>query len=150
MNPSAELLWRLNREYVNRLGRARSFFDLLEQLVLERGAVDQTPVKSALQASREVFARIAEDHRAWCYNFFYESPETKRMVQSQAAIDRALSHFSDMNHWHQRDFNELAALFRDQSRPDPDVTRVPQGDLWEMMQHAFKDLLDFSNMLLEI
>lgn len=149
MNPSAEMLWRLNREYVNRLGRACSYFDLLAQLVLERDADENAPVQALLLETHERLTRLADDHRAWCYGYFYESAETKRMVQSAADVSRALTSFADMHYWHRRDFSALVALFEAHPRPRADFTRVTQGDLWELMRRALHDLLDFSNMLLE-
>src|SRR4051812_22465600 len=119
MLASAEFLWRLNREYVNRLARARTYLDLLEQLVQERADDDaQEQLLPALQFTHSRFNLLSEEHRGWCYSDFYESAETKRMVQSQRAVERALSSFEQMREQHRSDFADLAALLDDLPPPD--------------------------------
>lgn len=140
---SAEFLWRLNREYVNRLARARSYLDLLEQMLVGSGAGD-TELFLTLQQMRIFLDSLSEEQRQWCYRDFYASPQSKRVVQNTRAIERALISFDQMHAQHRRDLTELAALLDRLPRPAPTVTRVPTGDLWDMMRQALAELADFS------
>ncbi len=144
MFASTEFLWRLNREYVNRLARARNYLDLLEQLVIERGGADAQVVLPTLQYTRTHLDSLSEEHRGWCYAYFYESLDSKRMVQSPRAVRRALANFQQMRERQERYFLNLARLLYDLPRPASSITRVPNGDLWEMMQRSLRDLIDFT------
>ncbi len=143
MLASAESLWRLNQEYVNRLVKARNYLDLLEQLVRDADPTPQ-PFVEAIQLTSAHLNRLSEEHRGWCYTYFYESPETKRVVNTSRAVRRALTSFEDMRLRHHSDIDDLAALLRDLPRPTSRMTHVPNGDLWEMVQSALYDLINFS------
>ncbi len=147
MSSSAELLWQLNRNYVTRLARAHSNFDLLERLLLQRRVPLREPLLSVLQLTHARLAFLSEEHRGWCYAYFYELSESKRMVQTGSAVRRALLNFGMMCQRHNANLNEVIDLFADLPRPDPTVTRVAAGDLWELMQVALVELVDFSNQL---
>lgn len=147
MSPSAELLWQLNRNYVTRLARAHSNFDLLERLLLQRRVSLRDPLLSVLQLTHTRLAFLSEEHRGWCYTYFYESADSKRMVQAGSAVRRALVNFGLMCERNNASLNELIALLADSPRPDPTVTRVTGGDLWELMQVALVELVAFSNEL---
>src|SRR5579871_3569873 len=135
MLASAEALWRSNQEYVNRLLRARNYLDLLEQLVLERGsAQEQDDLLPALQYTGAQLNSLSEEHRGWCYTDFYESPDTKRIVQTPNAVRRAAASFGTMRERHHAYLSDLEALLDDLPRPPADITRVPHGDLWNMVQ----------------
>ncbi len=143
---SAEFLWRLNQEYINRLARARSYLDLLEQMLVG-SAADDTDVFLTLQNMRVYLDDLSEEHRLWCYREFYESPQSKRVVQTARAVRRALASFGQMRERHRLDLGELAAQLDGLPRPAPDVTHVPTGDLWDMVLLALADLADFSPSL---
>ncbi len=147
MSSSAVLLWQLNHNYVNRLARARSYFDLLEPLLDKYRAKVQDSLLSAMPVIHARLTFLSAEHRGWCYAFFYESPESKRMVQTPGAVRRALTNFVIMCDRHKESLNEMIALFADLPRPDPSVTRIPGGDLWDLMLSALHDLVDFSNDL---
>ena len=148
MLASAEFLWRVNQEYVNRLAKARNYLDLLEQLVLERSEVEtQDQLLPTLQFTRAHLASLSEEQHGWCYTYFYESPDTKRIVQTPNAVHRALTSFGEMCERHRSYFGDLAALLTTLPRPKASVTRVPNGDLWEMVRFALNDLIDFSDSL---
>ncbi len=148
MLASAETLWRSNQEYVNRLLRARNYLDLLEQLVIERGSArEQDELLPALQYTGAHLNSLSEEHRGWCYAYFYDSPDTKRIVQTPGALRRAVSSFGHMYERHHAYFYDLEALLDDLPRPPVQVTRVPNGDLWEMVQIALHDLVDFNDQL---
>jgi hypothetical protein len=148
MFASAETLWRLNQDYVNRLAKARNYLDLLEQLVLERGGLAaQNQLLPTLQLTRVRLTELSDEQYRWCYTYFYESPDTKRIVQNPNAVRKALHSFGAMCERHRHDFGNLVALLQSLPRPTPDVTHVPNGDLWEMVGYALHDLVDFSNDL---
>jgi hypothetical protein len=147
MFASAEFLWRVNQEYVNRLARARNYLDLLEQLMVERGSPEmQRRLLPTLQSTRAHLDSLSEEHRGWCYTYFYESPESKRIVHSPSAVRRALSNFRQMRERQEASFHDVAALLYDLPRPAAYVTRVPNGDLWEMMLRALRDLVRFNSV----
>ncbi|MCC6802211.1 MAG: hypothetical protein IT319_04935 [Anaerolineae bacterium] len=146
MFASAEFLWRINQEYVNRLARARNYLDLLEQLVLERGGDELSHrFLPTLRFTRMNLASLSEEHRDWCYTYFYETPDSKRMVHAPSAVRRALSNFRLMRERQAHAFHDVAALLVKLPRPAPSITRVPNGDLWDMLQRALRDLVDFAS-----
>lgn len=142
---SAESLWRLNQEYGKRLSKARTYFELLEQLVLERGENDEI-LLAALQFMRAHLNGLKEEYRGWRYTYFYETADNRRMVQTEGAIRRAVSAFARMRTRHERYLNDLFDALDAIPRPHPEITNVPpNGDLWEMTRFALYDLLDFGN-----
>jgi hypothetical protein len=142
---SADTLWRLNQEYGNRLSKARTYLELLEQLVSERGGGDED-LYAALQYIRAHLNGLKEEYRGWRYTYFYETADTKRMVQSESAIRRAISAFARMRTRHEQYLNELFGALDTIQRPHPEITTVPpNGDLWEMLRFALFDLLDFGS-----
>ncbi|MBI1259641.1 MAG: hypothetical protein GC204_19405 [Chloroflexi bacterium] len=148
MLASAEFLWRVNQDYVNRLAKARNYLDLLEQLVLERSEiVTQDRLLPTLQFTRVHLTDLSAEQRNWCYRYFYESPVTKRIVQTPNAVQNALTSFGAMCEQHRNTFGDLASLLTSLPRPKAAVTRVPNGDLWEMVRFALNDLIDFSDNL---
>ncbi len=84
MFASAEFLWRLNREYVNRLARARNYLDLLEQLVLQRRVPMREPLLPVLQLMHAQLDSLSEEHRGWCYAYFYELPTANGWCRPRA------------------------------------------------------------------
>ncbi len=141
---SADTLWRLNQEYGNRLSKARTYLDLLEQLVVERGSNEEI-LLAALQFTRAHLNGLKEEYRGWRYTYFYEAADTKRMVQTQSAVRRAISAFARMRTRHENYLNELFDALDTIPRPLAEMTTVPTGDLWEMLRFSLYDLLDFGN-----
>lgn len=147
MFASAEFLWRVNQEYVNRLARARNYLDLLEQLMMERGSDEMRGrFVPTLRFTRLHLESLSEEHRDWCYTYFYESPESKRVVHTPSTVRRALSNFRLMRERQASVFYDIAALLYELPRPAPHVTHVPNGDLWEMLQRALRDLVRFNSV----
>ncbi len=147
MFASAEFLWRVNQEYVNRLTRARNYLDLLEQLMVERGSDDvRHRFLPTLRFTRLHLASLSEEHRDWCYTYFYESPDSKRMVHAPSAVRRALSNFQLMRERQANAFEDVAALLYELPRPASYITHVPNGDLWEMLQRSLRDLVRFNSL----
>ena len=146
MGMSADILWWLNQEYVNRLARAHTYFDLLERLLLERSDVDWDELRLVLASARAHLDSLKEAHRGWRYTYFYESADTKRMVQTPPAVRRAFAALAAMHAGYEHDLHVLYNALDALPRPENHVTRVPQGDLWEMTQVALHDLLDFGSV----
>jgi hypothetical protein len=144
MDTSATQLWRINYEYQRRLQQAQTYLNLLEQLVLSRGAEAQA--LNALRRVRLQVESLAEEHRDWRYQFYYQSPVTRRMVKSHGDINRALGQFTVMRTHHEFELRNLyeMLLFHIQ-RPDPAMTRVPTGDLWTMTESAMHNLSGFED-----
>ena len=148
MFSSVEFLWRLNREYVNRVVKARNYLGLLEYLILKRGAAEtQAQVLMTLQFARAHLTQLTDEHRGWCYAYFYESAETKRMVQTPEAVHDALVSFRRMREQHQDYLHELHGKIVALPRPESNVTHVPNGDLWEMVRAALHDLIELDRSL---
>lgn len=144
---SAETLWRLNQEYGNRLAKARTYYELLDQLVTERGGIaDDERLMAVLQYMGAHLNGLKEEYRGWRYTYFYETADTKRMVQSESAIRRAISAFARMRTRHEQYLTELFGALDTIRRPDPLITTVPpNGDLWDMTRYALYELLDFGS-----
>jgi len=150
MYTPTDVLWRVNNEYRKRLVQAQTFLDLLEQLILVNSVERQNYMLELLQYAREEVAGIVEEHRLWRHRFYYDSVESQRMVQNDRAVNQALSRFNRMRSQHESRLNDLNSLFHKTPRPDPDLTRVPNGDLWTMAQYAIGDLLGFNDYLTEL
>lgn len=147
MGSAVDFLWRLNQEYGSRLTRARSYLDLLEPLVFERGAPDD--VLTLLAHMRAHLDVLRDDHHAWRYTYYYDSADTKRVVQSPAAVRRALLSFSKMRAAQEAQLNELTSTLYNFPRPEPVITNVPNGDLWELLYAAVHDLVTFTGDLID-
>jgi hypothetical protein len=145
MTAPADLLWRINNEYQKRLKQAKTFLGLLEQLVRMQGDDGQT--LTTLRHALEQIDHLADEHRDWRYQYYYESLDTRRMVQSNRAIEQALAHFSRMHTRHERQLQALRSLLVQLQRPDPTLTRVPGGDLWVMTEFAIADLSGFDDYM---
>lgn len=148
MDTRSDVLWRINNEYRKRLTQAQTFLDLLEQMMLSHGSDSYT--LEALHYARDQVSALTNEHRDWRYSYYYDSPQSKRMVQDDRAINQALSRFSRMRSAHQALLSDLYNLFGEMPRPDPALTRVPNGDLWSMTHYAIYDLLEFGDYLSEL
>jgi hypothetical protein len=148
MDSAANHLWRINCEYEKRFQRAKTYLSLLEQLVLVRGAEAQA--LNMLRRVRIQIEALAEEHRDWRYAFYYESPETRRMVQSSSEVHRALVNFTHMRSRHESELQSLRSLLTHIQRPDPLMTRVPTGDLWAMSESAIHKLSGFEDYVRSI
>lgn len=148
-NP-ADLLWRVNSEYQKRLTQVVTYLHLLEQMVLMQDGDDQLRTLAALQYALEQVESLAQEHRAWRYKYYYESADSKRMVQTPGAVHQALARFSRMRTQHEQQLNNLHALLDRVQRPDPRITRVPTGDLWVMAEFAINDLRGFDRYMQDL
>jgi hypothetical protein len=143
---AADQLWRVNNEYRKRLGKVERYVDLLEQLMVARaiGSGDSLmAVLEVLQYAHGELNALEEEHRGWRYRYFYDSSDSKRMVQDDADINRALAHFSQMRPIHEQRLYAVYTALVNTPRPDPDITAFPSGDLWELLHFAFDDLAAF-------
>lgn len=145
MTTYADQLWRINNEYRKRLGHAQTFFGLLEELV-QSAPADARQVELVRWARAHVEA-IVQELRDWRDRFYYEDPRTRRMVQADGAVVDALSTFDRMRGDHELRLHDVYAVLLNEPRPDPRLTRVPQGDLWLMAGNAIYDLLGFGDYL---
>lgn len=143
MDSLADQLWRINCEYQKRLQQARTYLTLLEQLTLSRGGDAQS--LNMLHRVRVDVEIMADEHRAWRYQYYYESLETRRMVHSERDVSRALMQFADMRARHDLALHRLERALYQVQRPHPSVTRVPTGDLWSMTELAMQNLSGFDD-----
>lgn len=143
MDNPADQLWRINYEYQRRLQQTRTYLTLLEQLALSRGADAQA--LNMLHRVRMDVEILAEEHRNWRYQYYYESLDTRRMVHTEREINQALMNFSLMRGRHDHALQDLRQLLSQVQRPHPSVTRVPTGDLWTMTESAMHDLSGFDD-----
>ncbi len=146
MNAPTDVLWRVNNEYRKRLSQAQTFLDLLEQMILATD--DRQPrTLETLRYAREQVNSLIEEHRRWRNRFYYDSKETKRMVQADRDVNQALARFSRMRTQHESRLFDIYSLLHEIPAPDPLLTRVPNGDLWSMTQYAIHDLVGFGDYL---
>lgn len=145
MDAQADLLWRINNEYRKRLSQAHTLIDLLEQMLRNSDSQNQEQVLDTLNYVRGEVDTLIEQHRDWRYRYYYESPETKRMVQNERAVLQALARFNRLRVQQEAHLTDLYTILYDVPRPDPSMTRVPKGDLWVMTQYAIYDLLGFGD-----
>jgi hypothetical protein len=145
MAAAADLLWHSNNEYQKRLKHARMYLGLLEELILNQQGDGST--LAALRRAGDYIETLLEDHRAWRHRYYYQSLDTRRMVQAQGAIHQALNHFRQMRSRHERELSNLIGLLVRVQRPDPAMTRVPTGDLWVMAEFAVADLTRFDDYM---
>ncbi len=80
MDSPAHQLWRINSEYQKRLQQARTYLTLLEDLALICGADAQA--LNTLHHVRVQIDALADEHRHWRYQYYYDSPDTRRMIQT--------------------------------------------------------------------
>jgi hypothetical protein len=145
MDAQADLLWRINNEYHKRLSQALTLVDLLEQMLRSCDNEHQPNVLAFLDHARAVVDSLVEELRVWRYHYYYESPETKRMVQTERAINQALARFNRLRAQQGPYLADLYTTLYDLPRPDPSLTHVPKGDLWIMTLYAIYDLLSFDD-----
>lgn len=136
--PAAERLWELNQAYSQRLSRARSQLDLLIRL-LEREARPLQTLESLLWA-RHQLEELYLDHRAWRYRYFYggQQQNTPRMVREETAVMTALTQLERLGQRSVERLHAIARVFNGLERPTH--TRLPQGDLWEILIDSLNDL----------
>lgn len=150
MHTPTDKLWRVNNEYRKRLAQAQTFLDLLEQLIEMNSDQRQYYMLELLQYARDEVAGLVEEHRVWRHRFYYDSLDNRRMVQNDRAANQALARFNRMRSQHEGRLSDLYSLLEETPRPDPLLTRVPNGDLWTMTQYAIGDLLGFNDYLSEL
>ncbi len=142
MTAPADTLWWLSHEYGQRLARASSYLELLEQLVSERLPMHDGLI-AALVEARSYLEALREEFRAWRYAYLYETPDSKRMVQGERAVSSALSSFHRMRQRHLEFLGELNTYFVSMPRPDTRITSVSMGDMWVLTLDSVGGLLDF-------
>lgn len=156
---SADVLWQLNNEYTQRLSRARTALEMVGRLLndrvgslLERG--EDTPDKRAAEQLLAVLGYchdrltiLNEEHRDWRYRYFYESPDSKRVVQDDLAVNQAIARFSRMRAKHERVLKELDMLIDAVPQPESTMTTVSLGDLWTILRNAIENLLSFGDFM---
>jgi hypothetical protein len=144
---SGTVLWQLNQEYLRRLASARTHLGLLLELLATRiraGEADlDDDLPPLLRYTDDCLTRLHDDHRTWRYGYFYESPDTKRAVQTERGIQRALAQFALMRGRHDRLLRELALLYDAVPQPAPGITSVVNADLWGLFLMALNELLVF-------
>ncbi len=140
-----DVLWRLNNEYRKRLSHAQTYLDLLEQLLMIQVGNQNLETLEVLEQARQELVILTEEHRDWRHRFYYDSLETRRMVQDTRAVNQALARFSRMRANHERRLYEIYNVLAQLPRPDAQMTRVPNGDLWIMTQYALNDLMVFGD-----
>lgn len=143
MQSASESLWRINQDYGQRLTRAQHYLDLLASQVEERIAPD-TAVLRVIVYVRDRLAQLRDEHRVWRYTYFYETPDSKRIVQSNDAIRRAYTSFSTMSARHDIDVHQIVTVFYETPRPDSHLTDTANGDLWHLAGEALRDLMNFN------
>jgi signal transduction histidine kinase len=143
MSAPADTLWWLSHEYGQRLARASSYLELLEQLLSERLPAHEGGLIDALADARAYLEALREEFRAWRYAYFYETPDSKRMVQNERAITSALISFQRMRERHMEFLNTLSSYFAGITRPEPRITRVAMGDLWVLTIESVDGLITF-------
>ncbi len=148
MTSSTDRLWRSNNEYRKRLEHAKIYLNLLEQLVLMQRQ-DEHVLATLQQALTQVEQMIAE-HRQWRYQYYYASTDSQRMVQSHSAINQALATFARLRRRHDQQLQNIRTLLHHLQRPNPVITKVPTGDLWQLSQFALQDLCGFDDYLQSI
>lgn len=150
MSNPADVLWRVNNEYRKRLTQVLNYLNLLEQMVLMRDGDEQLRTLAALRYVLDELQALDEEHRVWRYKYFYESVDSKRMVQSPDAVQQALARFSRMRTQHERRLADMQSLLVRVQRPDPQLTRVPNGDLWTMAEYAIDNLSGFGDYMQQL
>lgn len=150
MSAPADVLWRVNNEYSKRLTQVKVYSQLLiEQMSGLKRENDDAYMRTsaALHYVLNQINQMLDEHKDWRYTYYYESLETRRMVQSTNAIDYALGRFTRMRLLHEQRLEDIYALIIHLQRPDPLLTRVPNGDLWMMTQGAVENLNQFTDYI---
>lgn len=150
MPPPADLLWRVNNEYRKRLSQLATYLSLLEQLVLTRNQDGPAQIIALLHFMQDQVDALVEEHRQWRHRYYYESLDTRRMVQSDNAVHQALARFSRMRGQHEQRLTEMNHLLQQIQRPDPSLTRISTGDLWELAGFALNDLNGFDDYVRQV
>lgn len=152
---NTDLLWLLNNEYGKRLSRMHAGIELVARLLVERigntAGYDEADIAAikqmyaVLDYTEERINTLIDQHRDWRYSYFYQSQDNKRVVQAEAAIQQAVARFARMRTHHTRVCKELTFLIEALPRPHTYMTSVPNGDLWDNMNIALQDLLNFDD-----
>lgn len=143
---ASDLLWHMNNEYRKRLSKVERYIELLEPLVAARASVSDGDLMTILKSLRIVQQQLTilnEEHRGWRYTYFYDPNDNKRMVHDAEEVQRALVFFEQMRDAHEQRLRRIYEMLTRLPRPDPDLTYVPNGDLWDMLYEAFDSLAAF-------
>jgi hypothetical protein len=152
---NTDLLWQLNNEYGKRLSRMKAGIELVVRLLVERigdtegyEAADISAIKqmyAVLDYTEERINALVDQHRDWRYRYYYQSTDIKRIVQDDAEIQQAVARFARMRTQHTRVCKELTMLIDALPRPHTYMTSIANGDLWDNMNVALLDLLNFDD-----
>src|SRR5689334_19528896 len=99
MSDVTRTLWYVNNEYRKRLAQVQTCFGLLEQLLVSVEIYYPETLLGVRYTAAEI-AALTDDHRSWRNQFYYDSSNTGRMVQSEREIIRALSQFHHLRVHH--------------------------------------------------
>jgi hypothetical protein len=150
MSDVARTLWYVNNEYRKRLAQVQTCFGLLEQLLVSVEIYYPETLLGVRYTIAEV-AALTDDHRSWRNQFYYDSSNTGRMVQSEREIIRALSQFHHLRAHHIQHLQNLRGIFDEVVRPESEVTSIAKGDdLWEKAMIALDELTAFQSDVEEL
>jgi hypothetical protein len=152
---TAQALWHLNNEYVQRLANARRAVSLLIALVETRladpdpHALDGDPdLYALLHAIADALENFHNEHRQWRYSYFYapeaqtvavSAPMRPRMVQDEGDVRRAIAQFVRMRTAQLPHLAQITHALAAYPQPDPHTTSVATADLWHMMRGAIDE-----------
>jgi hypothetical protein len=143
---ASDLLWQLNGEYRKRLTLAYNTLALLEGHLRQLNA--DSSACETLRWAAEQINTAEQEHRQWRHTYYYESPESKRMVQDERGVAQALSIFHRLRQRHTEQFGQVSDALGTLDRPPPPQTLSSSGeDLWARAEQAFGDLQRFDDFV---
>lgn len=146
MTADAELLWHINNEYRAYFSQTERYASLLGELLRQYETSLDSQVEVLAHIQQQV-KMLSDELRSWRYTYFYESAQTKRMVQTTDAVRMALHHFGKLRDQHAVRLTMLSAQLGSVPRPNPGITRVANDDLWLLLHTALDDLRMFLDEL---
>jgi hypothetical protein len=138
---AGQALWRLNNEYRKRLAHAQTCVALLDEILTLYDPYE--PALELMRYMRDQLAVLTEEHRSWRYECYYVSPQSKRMVQEERAVSRAVARFNRMRSDHEPRLYALYDLLESTPPPNTTFTRIPNGNLWQKLADAVHELMSF-------
>jgi hypothetical protein len=144
MPPPTEVLWWLSHEYGQRLSKAGNYIELLASLVADRVAsTDDAALLAGLQEAHGYLETVRDEFRGWRYAFLYETPDSRRIVQAERAVQEAIDSFQRMRGRQLEFLTALNGYFVGMPSPDPRITTVPTGDMWGLLLESLDGLVTF-------
>lgn len=145
---NAQLLWRVNNEYRRRLSQAQTYLGLLERLLVT--LPQYTECLDVVRYTLGEISALDDAHRNWRYNFLYEDPLSRRVVQTEDAVQLALVEFGTMFDEFRIRLQQINRLLQNTDAPDERVTGVPSGNLWKFLLNAVDNLARFDEYVGEM